>query len=54
MSRLARWVTITYEEYRVCVLLYACVRAALQLMSVILRSSIFFVLVGTALYTTCH
>lgn len=41
MSRLARWVAITYEEYKVCVLLNACVHAALQLMSVILRSSIF-------------
>lgn len=41
MSRLARWVAITYEEYRVCVLLYACLRAALQSMSVKLRSSLF-------------
>lgn len=41
MSRLARWVAITYEEYRVCVLLCACVRAALQSRPVILRSSIF-------------
>lgn len=41
MSRLARWVAITYEEYKVCVLLYACVRAALQFMCVILRVSLF-------------
>lgn len=53
MSRLARWVAITHEEYRVCIYCMH-VHRALQLCLLILKGSVFAVLVGPPLYTACN